>query len=188
MIAALCAVVMCWGFWVMFKPHSAVQPADSLQGILFDHIERLPEVYSTHQSYTQRLRDDTCAILIYRYSPNMCNACYQEDLFNLRDFQETIGREKVLVLPAHPVHDRGSRVQMNSEMEGFRYRNIPVDSLALPFREGEGEKRYFAVIDKQGQIGMVFFPVMGRQELTQRYFKKVSRYLTVAPVAPKDSL
>ena len=64
---------------------------------------------------------------------------------------------------------------MSNEMKGFKYKNIPPDSLALPVRNGEA-KRYFAVIDEHGKLGMVFFPVRGRNDLTQRYFQEVARF------------
>jgi hypothetical protein len=171
----------------MLKPH-AVQPAESLQGILFDHVEYLPEVYRAHENYAQKLHDDTCAVLVYRYSPNMCNSCYQEDLIDLKEFKEAVGRDIALVLPAYFSNDRRNRALLHSETAGFRFRNIPADSLALPASASEGEKRYFAVIDAQGRVGMVFFPTRGRSDLTRRYFNEISRFFPSHSDAKKDSV
>jgi hypothetical protein len=171
----------------MLKPNKAAQPSESLQNILMEHIERLPEVYRAHESYAGQVHDDTCAMLVYRYSSTMCNPCYQEDLMNLREFIETTGRNRVLVLPAYPLNDRRSRMQINSEPQGIRYRNIPSDSLALPVHVDEGEKRYFAVIDARGRVGMVFFPVRGRNDLTRRYFQAISRHFPTTPATTKDN-
>ncbi len=139
MIAVLSAAVIGWGLWVMFKPHVVAQPAESLQNTLFDHVKSMSEVYYAHENYAQRLHNDTCAILVYRYTPNMCNSCYLEDLFELKEFQKDIGRDVILVLPAYSSNDRSNRIRMANETEGFKCQNIPVDSLALPLREGEGE-------------------------------------------------
>ena len=83
-IASLSIIVLCWGLWILLKPDSTAQPAESLQGILMDHIKYMPEVYRAHEDYSNRLHDDTCAILIYRYTPNVCNSCYLEDLFDIK--------------------------------------------------------------------------------------------------------
>jgi len=175
MIAVLSVAVTCWGLWNMLKPQTTTKPAESLKGILMEHIKYLPEVYQAHECYSKQLHNDTCALFIYRYYPSGCSPCYLDDLSELKLFQKTIGRDVVLALPAYANNDRNSRVRMVNEISDFRYRNIPADSLSFPIHNGE-EKRYFAVIDKQGRIGMVFFPVKGRQDLTRRYFKEVASY------------
>jgi hypothetical protein len=187
-VAALSAIVVCWGLWTMLKPYSTARPAESLQGILMEHIEYLPEVYHAHENYAGRMHNDTCAVLVYRYSSGMCNPCYQDDLMDLKEFIKTIDRNKALVLPAYPSNDRRSRMQMNSETNGLNYRNIPADSLTLPASASEGEKRYFAVINTQGRVGMVFFPTRGRSDLTQRYFNEISRFFPSHSAAKKDSV
>jgi hypothetical protein len=174
-VATLGAVVICWGLWVMLKPQMATgQPAGSLQNILLEHIEYLPEVYRAHENYAGQLQNDSC-VLIFRYSSNMCVSCYQDDLMDLREFIKVMGRHTVLVLPAYPFGDRKSRTRMNSETNGLSCRNIPADSLALPVHETEGEMRYFAVADARGRIGMVFFPQAGRPGITQAYFREVKK-------------
>ncbi len=187
-VTVLSTVVICWGLWIMLKPRSAAQPAELLQGILMEHIEYLPGVYRAHENYAGQLQNDTCAVLIYRYSQNTCAPCFLEDLSDLGEFCKTIGRDNVMVLPAYPSNDRNSRMKMNSEINGLEYRNIPADSLALPIHKSEGEKRYFAVLDAQGRVGMVFFPVKGRQDLTRRYFREIARFFPAPPVTLKDSL
>ena len=175
-VAALSAVVLCWGIWAMLKPPATGQPADSHQDVLMKHIEYISEVHHAHEDYAVQFHNDTSAVLIYRYSPDMCAPCYQEDIYSLRVFQESIGRDVVLALPAYPVYDRISRARIINETEGFKHRNITADSLAIPVSSRYGALNYFAVLDTQGRIGMVFFPVRGRPELTQRYFREVLRY------------
>ena len=182
MVAVVSVLVTCWGLWALFKPQphfpdqfSGLLPG-SLHGVVMEHVEHLPDVYRAHDSYAQRLHDDTCTILIYRYSPGGCSPCFLEDLADLKEFLKRIGKDIALVLPAYPADDRNTRIRLTHEMEGFRYRNIPADSLAMPVCVGKGEMRYFAIIDEQGQVGMVFLPVRGRKDLTQMYFKEVSRF------------
>jgi hypothetical protein len=111
-----------------------------------------------------------------------------DDLLGLKEFQKIIGRDIALILPAYPANDRNSRIRMANETEGFKCRNIPADSLALPMSASEGEKRYFAVIDAQGRVGMVFFPTRGRSDLTRRYFNEISRFFPSHNGAKKDSV
>ena len=170
----------------MYKPHAPAQPSESLQGVLMNHIEYLPEVYRAHEKYSGLLQNDTC-VLIYRYSSNMCTSCYLDDLMDLKDFFEGIEKNRVLILPAYPPNDRRGRMQINSETNGFRFRNITTDSLAFPISKSEGEKRYFAVVDTQGRIGMVFFPTSGRRDLTQRYFQEIVRFFPSNKDTKKDN-
>lgn len=186
-ITVLSAAVICWGLWIMFKPHSAAHSDELLQNVLMEHIEYLPQVYRAHENYAEQLHNDTCAVLIYRYSSGMCTPCYRDDLMDLKEFVETIGRDRVLVLPAYPSNDRRSRMQVNSVTNGLRYKNIPADSLALPLHESEGEMRYFAVADAQGRVDMVFFPVKGHQNLTRRYLHEVAHFFSSHKDAKKES-
>ena len=112
--------------------------------------------------------------LVYRYSNHICQTCIVEDLMELRDFQQKIGKEKILVLPAFP-EDRNSKIKLNNELSGFNYQNISIDSLILPRHETEGEKRYFAVLDNEGKMEMVFFPKNGFPNITRAYFKEVEK-------------
>jgi len=143
-ISTLCALVMCWGGWVLFKQRIESHPAE------LNYEDHLQEVVRAHENYSARLNVDTCTILIYRYSFAMCSPCYQEDMYELYEFSKTIDRNKVLTLPAYSSNDRYSLMRIKSEIKNFNYRNIPADSLVFPKRNGE-EMRYFAVIDKHGQ-------------------------------------
>ncbi|MDR2040316.1 MAG: hypothetical protein LBQ60_20560 [Bacteroidales bacterium] len=186
-IVALSATIICFGLGVMIKPRTTAQPAESLQSILMEHIEYSPEVYRAHENYAGQLYNDTI-MLIYRYSSRMCTPCYQDDLIDLKEFIEIICRNVVLVLPAYPSNDRRSHIRINSETQGLKYRNIPPDSLALPIHADEGEKRYFAIMDTQGHVGMVFFPEKGRQDLTRRYFREIAKFFPSHTDVKKDSV
>jgi len=187
MVATISSVVLCCGLWIKTKPQASGQPAESIQGILMEHIEYLPEVYRAHENYVNCLHEDTCAVLIYRYSSSGCSPCYMDDLSELKEFRKAIGKDITLVLPAYPTNDRNSRIRMANETMGFKYRNIPADSLLIPVHNGV-EKRYFAIIDSKGQINMVFFPVRGRPYLTRQYFREVARFFPEQTDAKKESV
>ena len=106
----------------------------------------------------------------------MCFSCIMEDLMVLRDFQKQIGKDRVLVLPAYP-DDRGSKARLNTELADFNFHNISTDSLTIPIRENEGAKSYFALMNSDGKLEMVYFPVRGHPTITQAYFEKVEKRL-----------
>jgi len=173
-IAALSVLVVCFGLWVISKPNNTTRRLRaSLQTILIDHVLYIPKAYHVHDNYTEQLLNRT---LIYRYSQNSCAPCYLEDIFELDELGKIIGRDNMLILPAYTEYDRNSRITINSEVRGLNYRNIPPDSLPLPINKAGEHLRYFAVIDEHGDVGMVFFPTRGRQDLTRLYFKEVERY------------
>jgi hypothetical protein len=115
-------------------------------------------------------------VLIYRYSNAMCQSCIFEDIIELKNFQKTIGKDNILVLPDYP-KDRGSIIQLKNELADFRYKNIPSDSLIIPVNNIEGYQRYFAVVNKYGNIEMVFFPKRNCPELTKMYFTEIAKRL-----------
>ena len=119
-VTILSVMVVCWGVgWVFLQPPSPAQPIDSLQAVIMEHIEYLPEVFRAHESYNGQLHNDSNAIFIYRYSPSMCAPCYLEDLLELDEFSKTIDRSRILVLPAYSTNDRSSRARIFSETRGL---------------------------------------------------------------------
>ena len=184
MVAVMSVAVTVLGLWALRKPQprSLEQTTGSLQGVLLDHVEYLPEIYRAHEDYSVFLHNDTSATLIYRYAPGGCSPCYLDDLTLMREFRQTMDKDFTLALPAYPANDRNTRIQIAHETEGFNVRNIPADSLALPAGKGS-DVRYFAVIDQHGRVGMVFFPVRGRNDLTRQYFKRVEKHFQELKIA-----
>ena len=111
-------------------------------------------------------------ILIYRYSDDMCAGCIFEDLENLKTFQNKIGKDRILVLPAFDNNAR-NRARMLYELVDFNYRNFPLSSMVIPILDTMESQQYFAVINSNGEIDMVFFPKMGYSAITKAYFEKV---------------
>lgn len=115
--------------------------------------------------------------LIYRYSDSMCEGCVFEDLENLKDFQGKIGKDHILVFPAFN-NDRRNLVRHRYELAVFNYRVLSTDSLIIPVHEIEGYRQYFAVMNCDGKLEMVFFPKRGHSTITQAYFAEVEKRLS----------
>ena len=113
-------------------------------------------------------------MLIYRYSKLMCESCILEDLKEIELFQEEIGKEKILLLPAYP-DDRMGVIELSNVLVKHNFVNIPLDSLVIPSDEGNILQRYFAVIDKDYNLTMVFIPRRGEENLTRTYFLEVKK-------------
>ena len=115
-------------------------------------------------------------ILFFRYPQSSCSSCINSYLAEILAFQEEIGKDKIWIFPAFP-DDRGSRIQLSNELAKCNYMNIPADSLLIPIYEGE-QKSYFAWIDNEGEIDMVFFPEKDKLHLIREYFLEVKKKIS----------
>jgi len=118
-------------------------------------------VYNSHFSLPDSIEKP---VLVYRYSDNMCEGCIFEDLENLKIFQNKIGKNRILILPAY---NRQNLARLLYELADFNYKNITVESLSVL------SQQYFAVINNNDKVEMVFFPMMGYSSITQAYFNEV---------------
>jgi len=114
-------------------------------------------------------------VLFFRYVQTSCSTCFDSQLNELLTFQEEIGKEHIWIFPAYP-DDRGSRIQLSNELEKYNYRNIPADSLLIPVYDGE-PKSYFAWLNDEGEIGMVFVPDRNNVHHTRQYFLEIKRII-----------
>ena len=112
-------------------------------------------------------------ILFFRYTENSCSSCINYYLAEILVFQEEIGKDNVWIFPAYP-DDRGSRIQLSSELAKYNYRNIPVDSLIIPEYGGE-LKSYFAYVNNEGDIDMVFIPDKNKFDYLHNFFLEVKK-------------
>jgi len=133
--------------------------------------------YSDNKSLFQEKIGHKSSVLVYRFSNQMCAVCFQEDLYEIEQFQKEIGKEKILLLPAYPDDRMGMLELSNVLAEKFHYINISLASLIIPFYEDDYLQRYFAVIDKDGNLTMVFFPRLGEVNLTRKYLSEVKKIL-----------
>ncbi|GAB6008818.1 hypothetical protein [Dysgonomonas reticulitermitis] len=116
-------------------------------------------------------------VLIYRYPEYMCKSCYNEDIEELLNFQKEEGKDKVLVLPAFE-DNRENRIKLRNELAKFNYINTPLNLLKIPdYQYEENQQRYFAVLNKEDEISMVFFPHFGYRRLTEDYLSEIKKVL-----------
>lgn len=115
-------------------------------------------------------------ILIYRYPMNMCYTCLQQDLSTLLDLQSIIGKERILIFPSFE-YTRDNVIKMNNELHKFNYVNISIDTLIIPLNQDGIRQRYFALINKDQSIDMVFFPNRKDEDLTEIYINEVKKML-----------
>ena len=113
--------------------------------------------------------------LFFRYVSNSCNSCLDNQLNELLTFQEEIGKEHVWIFPAYP-NDRNSMISLSAELARYNYRNIPADSLLIPNYDGE-QKSYFAWINSEGDIEMVFVPDRSNVHHTRQFFLEVKKII-----------
>ena len=114
-------------------------------------------------------------VLFFRYVQSSCSSCLDIQLNEILTLQEEIGKDRIWIFPAYP-DDRGSRIQLSNELAKYNYRNIPADSLLIPTYGGE-QKSYFAWINNDGEIDMVFIPDRNKSQHTQKYFLEIKKLL-----------
>ena len=141
--------------------------------ILTTQIHCLPEIVRSYEQVKEAYKEQN--ILFFRYTNNSCGSCINYYLFEILALQEEIGKEHVWIFPAFP-DDRGSQIQLRNELEKYNYRNIPSDSLLLPVYGGE-QKSYFAWLNSEGEIGMVFIPDINKPQYTRNYFQEIKRLI-----------
>ena len=141
--------------------------------ILFPNILHVPEIIRNYEIV--KLVYGKKNTLFFRYVSNYCSSCLDNQLNEILSFQEEIGKEHVWIFPAYP-NDRNSRIQLSNELAKFNYRNIPADSLLIPVYDGE-QKSYFAWINNEGELDMVFIPDRNNVHYTRQYFLEVKKRL-----------
>ena len=115
-------------------------------------------------------------VFLYRYSEDICEVCIFEDLENLKILQKKIGKDRIFVLSAFSNY-RQNKVRKHYELRDFNNYNISSDSLVVPVHKTEGSKPYFAIMNSDGKLEMVFFPKKGYSSNTREYFKEVEKRL-----------
>ena len=153
---------------LMISEHYLVDDLKILSLIYYDFIN--------NKSSIKEITENITSVLIYRFSKNMCPSCIHEDLMEVDHLQQEIGKERVLLLPTYP-DNRTGRLEVSNLLAKFNYVNITADLLRMPTLEGDFLQRYFGVIDKEGNLTMVFFPRRGNPNLTRLYFSEVKKVI-----------
>ena len=144
---------------------------------IIDELKLHSLIYNFYISNKESIKEiigNKTSILIYRYSKSMCRSCIHEDLHEIEILQEEIGKDKILLLPFYP-DNREGKIELTNELVKFNYINIPHDSFIIPSQNGNYMQRYFALIDSDRNLTMVFFPRSGDSNLTKTYFSAVKK-------------
>ena len=140
---------------------------------LMANIRLTPDIVRSYDSIKEYY--DFRNILIFRYTQNTCQICLDSQLNALLAFQEEIGKAYVWVLPAYP-DDRNALIQLNTDLAKFNFKNIPAALLLIP-KSYDESKSYFAWVNSEGEIEMVYVPDRSNVQLTRRYFDEVKRII-----------
>ena len=128
--------------------------------------------FSNNKVLIQEKTNSKTSVLIYRFSKYMCESCMQEDLADIERLQKEIGKDKVLLLPDFP-DNREGMIELNNVLAKFNYVNLPDEVLLIPSQDGNYPQSYFAVIDKDGNLTMVFIPLRSKYRW-KRFFKIIT--------------
>jgi hypothetical protein len=115
--------------------------------------------------------------LVYRYQEGICGACFQEDMKLLYQLKDEIGGDRILIIPAYD-ENRNSLLAMNSQLNHFNHRNISLDLLAVPADEDGVISKYFAIINKDGNIERILLSYPGYPEFTQKYINEIKKLIS----------
>jgi hypothetical protein len=151
--------------------------------VMFYNINHISEVINSYNENKDILRyvflkQVDFPVLIYRYQQGICSPCFQEDLSVLYRLQDETGKDRILIIPAYE-EDKNSLLAMKSDLNHFNHRNIPLNYLQIPTDEDGVQDKYFAVINKEGNIENVFFSKPGYQHLTQMYVSGLKKLLQI---------
>jgi hypothetical protein len=149
--------------------------------IMFHNINHTAEIINSYNDNKDILRyvflkQTDFPVLIYRYQQGICSPCFQEDLSVLYQLKDEIGTDRILIVPEYG-DDKNSRLSMKSDLNHFNHRNVPSKYLQIPADSDGVRDKYFAVINKDGNIENVFFSKAGYQHLTKIYVNGLKNLL-----------
>jgi hypothetical protein len=159
--------------------------------IMFYNISHISEIINSYNANKDILRyiflkQVDFPVLIYRYRQGICSPCFQEDLSVLYQLKDEIGAGRILVIPEYG-DDRNSQLAMKSDLNHFHHRNVPSKYLQIPTDSNGARDKYFAVINKDGDIESVFFSKAGYQYLTKIYVNGLKELLQMNEDQEKEN-
>jgi len=187
LLGSLVMLLLFYGMWKRDESDSYREKIYVLEGHLMEsehnriaYLHLYSSVYQNYFNNQSSIREKVgskSSVLVYRFSKNMCAGCVHEDLSEIEQFQKDIGKGKIVLLPAYP-DDRMGMIELNNMLAvKFNYVNIPCKSFLIPSQDGDFQQRYFAVIDNEGNLTMVFFPRRDETKLTRLYFSEVKKLI-----------
>ena len=136
---------------------------------LLTNIAYTPQIISSCNKFN--LNFDKKNVILFRYFNNTCSKCIDTFLNEILALQEEIGKDKIWILPAYP-DDRNSRIQLRNELAKYNYIHFSSDSLFIPVRHEE-YLSYFAYINSEKKIEMVYIPDRNDIKTLQYYFSEI---------------
>jgi hypothetical protein len=134
--------------------------------------EEISNNYLKNKQFIEEKINTGFPLLIYRYSLDMCSRCILEDLSELYNCQKIIGKNNIMVLPTFE-NTRDNQIRIINDLEYFHFQNIPLDFLLIPLDSDKTRRRYFAVINKNENIEMIFFSESLDEKRTKAYLDEV---------------
>jgi hypothetical protein len=180
LLIGLGAVFFLWQYSKTESIYKIENHIETNQNVISDRIknknlklsEEVLNNYLKNKQFIKEKINNGFPLLIYRYSLDMCFSCILEDLSELYNCQKIIGENGIMVLPAFE-NTRDNRTRVMNDLEHFHFRNIPFDSLLIPLDSDKIRRRYFAVINKNENIEMIFFSESSDKKRTKAYLDEV---------------
>ena len=187
LLVSLLIFLLSYGLWKNNELDNYKKRINTIEGELreseYDRIACLKlysPVYTDYFNNKMSIQEKTgivSSVLIYRFAKDMCAVCVHEDLYEIEQFQQEVGKDKIVLLPTYPDGRMGMIELTNMLATKFNYLNVPFDTLLIPHLEDNYLRRYFAVIDRDGNLTMVFFPHKDETHLTRLYFSEVKKII-----------
>jgi hypothetical protein len=132
--------------------------------------------YNENKTFIAEAIGNRISIVIYRYEKGMCGGCIQSDLDELKKFQLQAGTDRVLILPVF-INDRNNRIAVKSDLVGFEFCYVPKENLILPVDSENYARRYFAYINRQGDIERIYFIDSEQEKSIATYLLKIQQMI-----------
>lgn len=141
---------------------------------LIDYTVHISDIIKAHQEFSNIIADSIAMykfpVLIYGYPENECGMCINKDLKQLYNFQKTIGKEHICILSIFS-KNRNNKNRLKNELQSFNHKNIPQLKYIT--------HRYYALIDSNGSVEMIFLPQLDRTNLSSTYFETIKSYFHI---------
>lgn len=108
-------------------------------------------------------------VLVYRFKEDMCDECVDQDLGELYNFQQQVGKHNLLILPNYEENSKNN-MYLSNRLNHFSYKNLSDSIIGFPLKQTTGHfVRYLAYIGEDSKISSIFFPIKFERQLTQIY-------------------
>ncbi|HEY3373044.1 MAG TPA: hypothetical protein VGK10_19495 [Prolixibacteraceae bacterium] len=106
-------------------------------------------------------------VLIYTYSGGECNKCILEDIYALKKKFKKNNENDVIVLPVME-NTKNVNISLNADLVGINYKRLNRELVKFPYLNGN-QRRFFAILTRNGKILLPFFPEVSAPDRTIAY-------------------